>query len=131
VPVKMPKDMELEKLQDLVNPITIGKIGTDLVWKTQGLVTLIGKYMELHTSAADSMYLKRTYADIIEDRRQAKLKLEKHKADEEAKRRQREEEDAAAQRAREEEDAIAAATQASLEEAAGVKSKSKKRRRGG
>lgn len=129
--MKMPKDMELEKLQELVNPITIGKIGTDLVFKTQGLVTVIGKLMTLHTSGAESMYLKRTYTDIIEEKRQAKIALDKHNADEAEKRRLRKEADDAAERQREEEDAIAAATRASLEEAAGVKSKSRKRPRGG
>jgi len=131
VPVKMPKIMDLKKLEDQVNLVTINRIGADLIYKTQGLCTQIGKLMALHTEGAESVYLKRTYADIIENRRQALIDYEKHTADEAEKKRKREEEDAAVQRAREEEDAIAAATQASLEEAAGVKSKSRKRRRGG
>jgi len=118
VPAKMPKDVE--KLQELINPITISKVAGDLIYKTQGLYTVVSKLMSLHTSLADNVYLARTQGDIVERRRQAMISLAKHDAEEKAK-----------QLKREEEDAIAAAMKASLEEAAGVKTKSKKRPRGG
>jgi len=117
MPAKIPKD-DIEKLKDLINPVTISKGASDLSYKIQNLATQISKLMALHTSLADSMYLKRTQSDIIERRRQAQLALVAYEAAEAEKQRQREEDDA-----------VAIATRASLEEAAGVKSK--KRRRGG
>jgi len=127
VPTKIPKDVD--KLQDLINPVTISKGASDLSYKTQCEYTQLSKLMTLHTSLADSVYLARTHGDIVEKKRQAMIGLAKHEAEEAEKKRKREEADAAAAAAREEEDAVAAAMKASLEEAAGVKPKSKKRRR--
>jgi len=127
VPAKMPKD--IDKLQELINPVTINRGASELIFKTQGEYTQLSKLMALHTSLADSVYLARTHGDIVEKRRQDKIGLAKHEAEEAEKKRKREEADAAAAAAREEEDAVAAAMRASLEEAAGVKPKSKKRRR--
>lgn len=114
MPTKMPKDVD--KLQDLINPVTITKGASDLIYKTQLLYTQISKLMTLHTNLAESVYLSRTQRDIVERRRQAQIDLARHEA-----------EAAERQRQREEEDAVAAATQASLEEAAGVKTKKRRR----
>jgi len=125
----MPKKMpDVDKLQDLINPITRNKGAYDLVFKVQELSSDVGKAMTSHTHWAECVYLARTQGDVIEKRRQAKLDLAKLQAEEAEKKRIREEDDAAAAAARAEEDAIAAATRASLEDAAGVKSRKRKRR---
>jgi len=126
VPTKIPKD--IDKLQDLINPVTITKRANDLIYNTNALYNEISKLMTTHTSIADSVYLARTHGDIVEQRRQAMINLTKHEAEEKEKKRQREEADAAAAALREYEDSIAAAMRASLEEAAGVKPKSRKRK---
>jgi len=128
---KVPLDKDLDKLQERINPVTISKDASALSFKTQGLCTAIHKLMALHTTLAESVYMKRTMSDIIERRRQAKINLGIHNAKEAEKERMRQEEDDEKERQRQEDDAIAAATLASLEEAAGVKPKSKKRPRGG
>jgi len=126
VPAKMPK--EVEKLQELINPVTITRDASDLIFKTQGLYSLVSKYMKLHTSLAESVYMARTQSDIVERRRQAKLDYAKHEAEEAERQRKREEEDALEATRRVEEDALAEAMRASLAEAAGVKPKSRKRK---
>jgi len=126
MPAKMPTD--IDKIEKMINPVTITKRATDLIYNTQGLYTEISKLMTTHTSIADSEYLARTHGDIVEKRRQAMLDLAKNEAETKEKKRQREEADAAAAALREYEDAVAAATRASLEEAAGIKPKSRKRK---
>jgi len=125
VPTKIPKD--IDKLQDLINPVTITKRANDLIYNTNALYNEISKLMTTHTSIADSVYLARTHGDIVEQRRQAMINLTKHEAEEKEKKRQREEADATAAALREYEDS-AAAMRASLEEAAGVKPQSRKRK---
>jgi len=115
MPAKIPKDVD--KLQDLINPVAISKKCGDLIYKTQQLTNEISRLMTLHTAVADSVYLVRTHGDIVQKRRQAQIDLKRLEAEEAEK-----------QRKREEEDALAAATKASLEEAAGI-SKSRKRSR--
>jgi len=92
VPTKIPKD--IDKLQDLINPVTITKRANDLIYNTNALYNEISKLMTTHTSIADSVYLARTHGDIVEQRRQAMINLTKHEAEEKEKKRQREEADA-------------------------------------
>jgi len=114
LPSKIPKD--IDRLQDLINPVTISKKCGDLIYKTQQLTNEISKLMSLHSHLADCVYLVRTHGDIVQKRRQAQIDLKRLETEE-----------AERQRRREEEDAVAMATRASLEETAGV-SKRKRRR---
>jgi len=120
-PTKMPKD--IDKLQEMVNPVNITRDASDLIFKLNGHDMAIGKLMALHTRLAECVYLKRTHADMIKQREQARIDIVAHEAAEEERRRKRQEEDE-----------IAMAQYASLQELAGIKpkpSKPGKRRRGG
>jgi len=100
----------------MIDPITITKNESDFVYKLNAEYLQIGKIMTFHTGVAETKYLKRTQSDVFERRRQAKLDYAKEKAAEEERQRQREEEDA-----------IHQAKMASLQEAAGIQTKKRRR----